>query len=73
MKFGADQKPTDTLQYDEKYNTMVEPGFGPHAHFENLQKGTYFIFLKSGSLSGDTVLQITDASPQSQDIAVELN
>lgn len=67
-KYAANTKPSDTSQYDEKYNTMIEPGYGPHVHFNNIKTGTYYIFIQGGNRSADTVIQITESSPKNQDI-----
>lgn len=74
MKYAANTRPADTTLYDEKYNTMTEPGYGPHAHFSALKAGTYYIYIRSnsGNYSADTVLNLTDSSPKSQDIYKEM-
>lgn len=74
LKYAADQPPADTTQYDEKYTTMTEPGYGPHAHFSALKPGTYYIYMHSlsGNYSADTVLRLSDSSPKSQDIYKEM-
>jgi hypothetical protein len=64
--------PADTTLYDEKGNTITEPGFGPHVHFEELKKGTYYLFAKSASAQGDTVFTLTDSSKKDQDIIINL-
>lgn len=76
VKYAAAKAPADTTLYDEKSNTMTEPGYGPHAHFNNLTKGTYYIFASGISnnitVKADTVLWLTDSSLTIQDIYINL-
>ncbi len=76
LKYAAAKAPSDTALYDEKSNTMTEAGFGPHAHFNSLKKGTYYI-AASANINGtriiaDTVLWLTDSSLTNQDIYINL-
>lgn len=77
LKYACNSKPVDTSMYDEAYNSMTEPGFGPHAHFGQLKKGVYFIYARSigGStlMEGDTVIQLTDSSSTGFDFNLYLN
>lgn len=76
LKYASLQAPADTSFYEEKSNTMVEPGYGPHAHFNKLKPGTYYFFasgVSSGNLvKGDIVLSISDSSSMNQDIYIHL-
>ena len=72
IKYGADKQPSDTTRYDEALNTMVEPGFGPHVHFENLKTGTYYIHAQADALTSDTVVVLTTSSKKSQDLTLTL-
>ncbi|MBC7425059.1 MAG: hypothetical protein H7321_00885 [Bacteroidia bacterium] len=72
LKYAADKMPVDSALYDEKDNAVPEPGFGPHVHFHALKTGTYYIYVKTGSAQGETVVNITAASKTSQDISVDL-
>ena len=74
LKFAAKKAPADTNTYDEKFGTMTEPGYGPHAHFNSLTPGTYYFkWMAAGNISADTVLVITEASPNNQDIEIDAN
>ena len=52
---------------------MVEPGFGPHVHFNNLKTGTYFVHAATKTnLQADTVIQILNTDAQSRDLYINL-
>jgi len=76
LKYAAIRPPSDTSMYDEKSYTMIEPGYGPHVHFNKLKKGTYYIFASENTnntnIKGDTVLWLTDSSLKTQDIYINL-
>lgn len=73
LKYAAESAPADTSLYDEKDNTMVEPGFGPHVHFNNLKTGTYFVHAATKTnLQADTVIQILNTDAQSRDLYINL-
>jgi hypothetical protein len=74
IKFAANKAPNDTTGYDAKDNTMIEPGYGPHVHFDKLKIGTYFVFAKAlnSNMVASKVIQILPNSPKSQDIDIEL-
>ncbi|RYD78957.1 MAG: hypothetical protein EOP53_10380 [Sphingobacteriales bacterium] len=72
LKYAADKMPSDTTLYDERGNTITEPGFGPHFHFEDLKKGTYFLHIKSATAQADTTFFLTDSSAEDMDIKINL-
>ncbi len=74
LKYASKTAPADTNAYDEKFGTMTEPGYGPHAHFNSLLPGTYYFkWTAAGNISADKVVIITDASPNNQDIELDAN
>ncbi|MCX6352469.1 MAG: hypothetical protein NTX03_11510 [Bacteroidetes bacterium] len=72
LKYAAEVAPADTNLYDEKYNTMTEPGFSHHVHFSTLTAGTYYVLAKSTSYSKDSIITITDSTDKHQDIYLNL-
>lgn len=72
LKYGDKKMPTDSTLYDEVTNTMVEPGFGPHAHFTYLKEGTYYIYSQAGAYTADTVVYIDTASAESINVIMNL-
>jgi hypothetical protein len=74
IKYAADKAPADTTQYDERENTMIEPGFGPHVHFSKLKQGTYYIYAETPqALQGDTVLVLSDSTPKDLEVKLQLH
>ncbi len=72
IKYGADKMPADTAMYDNKMNTMIEPGYGPHTHFDGLTTGTYYVLAKSATAQADTIIVLTESSKKKQDIYLNL-
>lgn len=73
FKYAADKHPGDTNLFEEKSNTMTEPGFGPHAHFNSLTVGSYYVYcLSTNNLKADTVLILDALSAKSGDIYLNL-
>jgi hypothetical protein len=72
VKYGDNKMPADTNLFDEKHNTITEPGFGPHVHFEHLTAGTYYFYATSGAYSTDTVIVLTDSSKIDGDVFINL-
>lgn len=72
LKYAADKHPGDTSLFEEKSNTITEPGFGPHAHFNSLMVGTYYVYCQTNNLKADTVLVLDTLSAKSSDIYLNL-
>jgi hypothetical protein len=72
MKYAADKAPSDTAAYDEKYTSVAEPGYGPHAHFNSLTAGTYYIIAQAGTAKEDTGITITNGQTTETDIDLQL-
>lgn len=72
LKYGADKLPADTNAYEERTNTMVEPGVGHHAHFNALKKGIYFLHIQGATAKADTVIKLTDSSAHDIEMYIEL-
>jgi hypothetical protein len=75
LKYAADKKPADTSLYDEAHNTITEPGFGPHVHFNLLKKGSYYVHAASQSnsaLQADTVIVLKDSTAKAFDFNLQL-
>ena len=73
FKYAAATAPKDTTLYDEIENTMIEPGYGNHAHFNTLLPGTYYCMIISGSYKGDSVIVINNKSKYAQNINVQIH
>lgn len=65
--------PADTALFVEKSNTMVEPGLLHNVHFDGLAKGTYFVYVVSGTLKADATFILTDSSKLSEELLSILN
>jgi hypothetical protein len=72
LKYGEDKAPADTAAYEERMNSMVEPGLGHHAHFNELKKGVYFLHIQSATAKADTVIKLTDSSAHDIEMYIEL-
>jgi len=76
LKYAAKLKPADTSFYNEVYATMTEPGYGPHAHFNGLKLGFYYLHAE-GTYNGnlllaDSTIEISSKVPSSWDITLTL-
>ena len=78
LKYASVSNPSDTSLFEEKSNTIIEPGYGPHAHFNLLKIGAYYIMCSTRENQGqetyfkDTVIYIKNSTPKSQDIYLHL-
>lgn len=76
LKFASTGKPSDTSKYDEAFWTMTEPGYGPHAHFNMLTTGFYYIHATAeyngNTLEKDTAIELTKDSPVETEITLTL-
>jgi hypothetical protein len=76
IRYGTKTAPSSFSQYDDSSATMIEPGFGPHAHFLSLKPGFYAIgaygYKGSVYLHADTLIEIRDTQPQSVDYKLQL-
>lgn len=71
IRYGANTMAADS-SFNSRKGTMVEPGFGPHAHFGNLKKGTYYIFAKTSAAKADTVVVLGGPSHDEVHIFLDL-
>ncbi len=75
IKYACKTKP-NPLVYDDSLATMVEPGFGPHAHFFNLKSGFYYISAngkyKGNNIQGDTLIEVRDTQAHSVDFNLQV-
>ena len=72
IKYASNTAPQDTSHYDEAKTAQAEPGEGPHAHFEELTAGTYFIRAINGSAHADTIIALSSSSPDETDVHLKL-
>lgn len=76
IKYGAKTIPAKYSDYDDSSATMVEPGFGPHAHFFGLKAGFYAIAaygnISINNYSNDTLIEVRDSQALSTDINFQL-
>lgn len=76
IKYGTKSVPSDYSGYDDSSATMLEPGYGAHAHFFALKPGFYAIAAR-GNISineygNDTLIEIRDSQALSTDINFQL-
>lgn len=76
IKYGTKSIPSRYSDYDDSSATMVEPGYGPHAHFFALKPGFYAI-AAYGNISiyeygNDTLIEIKDSQALSTDLNFQL-
>ncbi len=76
IKYGTKTVPSSYSGYSDSSATMVEPGFGPHAHFFALKAGFYAIAAygtRNGHfLKNDTLLEIKEGQKPSVDYILQL-
>ncbi len=76
IRYACDAIPAGSTTYNDSSATMVEPGFGPHVHFNGLKEGFYLLSAKgiynSKEIKGDTIIEIVANQTVPKDYNLQL-